>query len=257
MAASITAFGRKYYSLALFAVAWHVASQLEVVPAFFLPPIPVLLSRAWEETVTGQLPYDAGLTLGRALISLTMATLVGVPLGMMMARIRAMRWFFDPLLSIGLPAPKVSFIPIFILWFGFGDMSKIMLVFFSCSFPMTNMTYLGAMGIDKYLVWSARNMGTNQRTLFRRIILPATMPQIFNGLQIAFPVSLIVMTVTEMLRGGGGVGSAMMQGARFADMPVVFINLISLAIIGSVSMNLLRRLRRGLLHWHQEAEAEA
>ena len=252
---SILSVARKSYSLVLFLIIWQAISHFKIVPAFFLPSIPVILARGYEATLSGQLPHDLGVTLFRAMLSLFLASSVGIPLGMMMARMKYVRWFFDPILSIGLPAPKVSFIPIFILWFGFGDMSKIMLTFFACTFPIVNTTYLGAIGIDRYLVWSAQNMGTKKRPLFWRIVLPATLPQIFSGLQIAFPISLIVTTVIEMLRGGGGIGAAMMQGSRFADMPIVFINLIALALFGSISMDLLRRLRRLLLHWHQEADA--
>lgn len=246
---------RNFYSIALMLLIWQTVAHFELVPAFFLPPIPVILSRAWEVILSGKLPRDISQTIFRAMSSLLLASSAGIPLGLMMSRNKTIRWFFDPLVSIGLPSPKVSFIPIFILWFGFGDMSKIMLTFFSCLFPIVNMTYLGAIGIDRYLVWSAQNMGTSERALFWRVVLPATIPQVFGGLQIAFPISLIVITVTEMLRGGGGVGSAMMQGSRFADMPIVFVNLITLALFGSVSMHIMRKIREALLHWHHEADA--
>ena len=246
---------RRYGSVLFFLLAWEAASQLKLVPEFFLPSWVSIGQQAWVDTASGQLPMDIALSMFRALTGLSMAVLVGVPLGAAMGRVKAVRWFLDPLVSIWLPAPKVTFFPLFIIWFGFGSASKIALIFVACMFPLINMTYLGTIGIDRYLVWSARNMGTGERKILWKVVLPAALPQIFNGLQIAFPVSLIVTSVTEMLGGGGGVGASMMESARFALMPRVFVYLIVLAVVGAFSMSLMAQLRRLLLQWHEEAQA--
>lgn len=246
---------RRFGSLLFFLLAWETASQLRLVPAFFLPSWVSIVQQARADFASGQLPADILLSMYRALAGLLLAVLAGVPLGAAMGRVKAVRWFFDPLVSIWLPAPKITFFPIFIIWFGFANMSKIALVFVACIFPIVNMTYLGTMNIDRYLVWSARNMGTGERKILWKVVLPAALPQVFNGLQIAFPISLIVTSVTEMLGGGGGVGATMMESARFADMPRVFVYLLVLALVGAFSMSLVTRLRGLLLHWHEEARA--
>lgn len=246
---------RRYGSVLFLLLAWEAASQLKLVPAFFLPSWVSIGQQAYADFASGQLPADILLSMYRALTGLSLAVLVGVPLGAAMGRLPAVRWFFDPLVSIWLPAPKITFFPVFVIWFGFGDLSKVALVFSGCVFPIVNMTYLGTMSIDRYLVWSARNMGTGERKMLWKVVLPAALPQVFNGLQIAFPVSLIVTSVTEMLGGGGGVGASMMESARFAQMPRVFVYLITLALVGTLSMGLMARLRALLLQWHEEAQA--
>ena len=248
---------KRWYSIILLVAVWQTISHFEWVRPFFLPSVTTILDSAWEGVLSGRLLWDIYITMYRSLVSFFLAIMVGVPLGAMMARIPVIKWFFDPILSIALPSPKVTFIPLFILWFGFSDLSKILLSLFACVFPVINTTYLGTIGIDRYFVWSARNMGTNERKLFWRVVLPAALPQIFSGFQIAFPISLIVVTVTEMLRGGGGIGDTMMRATRFMDMPLVFVNLVVLALVGSASMALLARLRKYLLHWHEETRAAA
>ncbi|MFQ6111649.1 MAG: ABC transporter permease [Nitrospinota bacterium] len=245
---------KKYYSLLLLLVAWQTVSHFELVPAFFLPSVTTLAFQSYEEIVSGRLPADIILTIYRSLLGFLLAIIVGVPLGVTMARVKPVRWLFDPIISIGFPAPKISFIPIFVLWFGFFSLPKIMLTSFACVFPVVNMTYLGTIGIDKYLVWSARNMGTDERKMLWKVVVPAALPQVFNGVQVAFPVSLIIVTVSEMLGGGGGIGASMMMAARFADMPVVFVNLLAVSFMGFVSMKLLARGRKLLLHWHEETQ---
>ena len=108
-------------------------------------------------------------------------------------------------------------------------------------------------GVEKELIWSARNMGATDRELMWQIVLPAALPQILTGLQVALPISMIVAVVAEMLMGGYGLGGAMMTASRFADSRGVFAGIVEIAIVGYVLIKLMSMLRRRLLVWHQEA----
>ena len=178
----------------------------------------------------------------------------GVVLGVLMARVRSVRWFLDPLVSVGFPAPKISFIPIFVLWFGLSDLPKIMMAVFSCVFPVITATWAGTQDVDKYLIWSARNFGASNRQILWEVVLPAALPQIFTGLQVALPIALIVVIVTEMLTGGNGLGASMIRSVRFADSPDVFGHLVVMGLLGILVMKGLELLRRRLLVWHEEVQ---
>jgi len=102
-------------------------------------------------------------------------------------------------------------------------------------------------------LWSARNLGASDRQLLWEVILPASLPQILTGLQIAMPISLIVCIIAEMLMGGYGIGGAMIQASRFANSPGVFAGLIEIAIVGYALVKIMAVIRRRLLLWHQEA----
>jgi ABC-type nitrate/sulfonate/bicarbonate transport system permease component len=103
------------------------------------------------------------------------------------------------------------------------------------------------------LIWSARNMGANNRELMWQIALPAAMPQILTGLQVALPIALIVAVVAEMVMGGYGLGGAMMTSYRFANSPGVFAGIVEIAVVGYVLVKGMSLLRRRLLIWHPEA----
>jgi ABC-type nitrate/sulfonate/bicarbonate transport system permease component len=175
-------------------------------------------------------------------------------LGILMTRQRLVRWFFDPIVSVGFPMPKIAFLPIFMLWLGLYDFSKISMAVFNAIFPVITATIAAAEGVDRQLLWSARSLGASERQLLREIILPAALPQILTGLQVALPISMIVMIVTEMLMGGQGLGGAMIAASRFADSPGVFAGIVEIAVAGLCLVKGISVLRRHLLAWHQEAQ---
>jgi ABC-type nitrate/sulfonate/bicarbonate transport system permease component len=163
----------------------------------------------------------------------------------------------DPLVSVGFPMPKISFLPIFILWFGIFDLSKITMTVFAAVFPVLTATWAATEQVDRYLVWSARNMGVGRQRLFWEVVVPAATPEILTGLQVALPVALIVVIVSEMLMGGYGLGAAMITRARFADSVGVFAGIVEIAAVGLVAIKTMERLRRRLLVWHPATEAAA
>jgi ABC-type nitrate/sulfonate/bicarbonate transport system permease component len=181
------------------------------------------------------------------------AALGGILIATLMSRVRLVRWFFDPIISVGFPMPKIAFLPVIILWLGVYDFSKISVVVFDAIFPVVTATLAGIAAVDKELLWSARNMGANERQIMRQIVLPAASPQILTGLQVALPIALIVEIIAEMVMGGYGLGGAMMAASRFANSPGVFAGIVEIAVVGFILIKAMAMLRRRLLAWHQEA----
>jgi ABC-type nitrate/sulfonate/bicarbonate transport system permease component len=237
------------YSLGLAALAWEAVARAGVVPFFFLPPLSVVAGTFAAQLADGVLVSESGLTLFRALSGFAIAAGVGVTLGIGMARSRALHWFFDPIVAVGLSVPSLTLVPAFVLWFGIGHASKILLVALSCVWSMTVSTYNGARGVDTRLVWSARAMGTPERKLLWKVVIPAATPYIFNGMQVALPISLIVAFVFEMVAGGGGLGFLEIMAARFFKAPDLFAALFAILLIGFGLDRLLRLLRARVLIW--------
>jgi ABC-type nitrate/sulfonate/bicarbonate transport system permease component len=238
--------------LLVLVVGWEAASRSGIVTPFLLPPISAV--RVWRDASSGELAINLGQTLFRSLVGFAIAGVGGVVLGILMTRQRLVRWFFDPIVSVGFPMPKIAFLPIFMLWLGLYDFSKISMAVFNAIFPVITATIAAAEGVDRQLLWSARSLGASERQLLREIILPAALPQILTGLQVALPISMIVMIVTEMLMGGQGLGGAMIAASRFADSPGVFAGIVEIAVAGLCLVKGIAVLRRHLLAWHQEAQ---
>jgi ABC-type nitrate/sulfonate/bicarbonate transport system permease component len=251
-------FGKRlflaWFSVILVLVAWETFARSGAVTTFLLPPFTMVVERVWADLVSGDLVLNLGRTLYRALFGFTVASCLGVTIGILMARNAAFRWFFDPIVSVGFPMPKIGFLPIFMLWFGLYDTSKIALIIFDASFPVITATYAATLGVERYTIWSARMLGSGERNLLWEIILPAAFPGIMTGLQIALPISLIIAIVTEMIMGGPGLGGAMIAASRFADSPGVFAGILEIAVAGYFVVRGMAYLRRRLLVWHQEAE---
>ncbi len=248
---------RPIYSVLALLLAWEAASRLALVNSYFLPAPSIVIQRGYHILLEGNLLQHMAATLWRALASLALCVAVGVPLGVAMARIAIVRWFFDPLISLGLPTPKIALWSIFVLWFGFHDLSKILLTAFACVFPVVSATQLGTQNVDKFVVWSALNLGTGPRRLLWKVIFRAAVPEILTGIQTVLPIAFIVVVLTEMLSGGVGLGSMIMYAGRFADIQTVLVGVLAASLLGFGTIKLFEQLRRRLLVWHQETSAAA
>ena len=231
---------------------WEIFARSGAVTPFMLPAFSAVVERIYDDAFGGELFINIGVTLYRALAGFAIAAVGGIVLGTAMARNAVARWFFDPIISVGFPMPKIAFLPVIMLWLGLYDVSKISIVVFDAIFPVVTATLGGIAGVEKELLWSARNMGANERQLMWQIVLPAALPQILTGLQVALPISLIVAIVAEMAMGGYGLGGAMMSASRFADSRGVFAGIVEIAIVGYVLIKAMALIRRRLLAWHQE-----
>jgi len=234
--------------------AWEIFARSGAVTPFMLPAPSAVAERIYDDAFSGDLFLNIGVTLYRALMGFAIAAVGGVVLGAAMARNAAARWFFDPVISVGFPMPKIAFLPVIILWLGLYDVSKITMVVLDAIFPVVTATIVGIASVEKELLWSARNMGAKDREMLWQVLLPAALPQILTGLQVALPIALIVVVVTEMQMGGYGLGGAMMQASRFANSRGVFAGIVEIAVIGYALVAAMAVLRRRLLVWHQEAQ---
>lgn len=234
-------------------IGWEAFARSGAVTPFMLPAFSAVLERIATDAASGELPVAIGLTLWRALAGFFISAAGGIALGLAMARLRWCYWFFDPIISVGFPIPKIAFLPIIVLWLGFFDVSKITMIVFNSIFPVVTATVVGVYGVEKELIWSARNLGTSERALTWEVMLPAALPQIFTGLQVALPIALIVGILTEMAMGGYGIGASMQTASRFADSLGVFAGIIEIAVVGYALVKLMAVLRARLLVWHPEA----
>jgi ABC-type nitrate/sulfonate/bicarbonate transport system permease component len=244
--------GAGIFSILVLLIAWEIFARSGKVTAFMLPPFSAVAERIYADAIGGELWRNLWVTMFRAITGFAIAAVGGIALGAVMARSRIVRWFFDPIISVGFPMPKIAFLPIIILWLGLYDVSKISIVVFDAIFPVVTATLAGLAGVEKELIWSGRNMGASERELIWQVALPAALPQILTGLQVALPIALIVAIIAEMAMGGYGLGGAMMSASRFADSRGVFAGIVEIAIVGYALIKAMALIRRRLLVWHQE-----
>lgn len=243
-----------WYSLLLFLVGWEGLARSGLLPPLFLSPPTLVARRFVQLLISGTLPYHIGQSMFRASVGLAISILVGIGLGLLMARSEPVRSFFEPIISVGFPAPKIALFPTFIVLAGLGHLPKIIIVFLACLFPMVITTFNGARAVERSCIWSALSMGSSPRQLFWKVILPASLPYIFSGLRIAVFVSLIGVVVAEMVASGEGLGHFLIYSERTLEAVDMFVALVTIALIGVLLDNLVLLARRTLLHWAEELE---
>jgi taurine transport system permease protein len=245
-----------YVLIGVLIVAWQITTDLAAVMPFLLPPPVAVLRWIANDVWSGQFFINTAWTLYRTLVGFALAAVIGVAIGILMSQSKLVHWFFDPIVSIGLPIPKIALLPVFMLWFGLYDASKIYMVAFSACFQVIASTWQATQSVERELIWSARAAGASERAILWEIIMRAASPQIITGLQITFPLCLIVVLITEMQMGGQGLGDAMLSAARYAKTAGVFAGIVEIGFVGVCAIKAMEWLRRYLLRWHQETMRE-
>src|SRR4051794_40955850 len=169
-----------------------------------------------------------------------------------MAWWRAVDAFLGPLVEALYPMPKSALIPVTVLWLGFGDGSKILLIFLGCMLPITLGAYNGARSSDQALVWSARSMGANRLRTLWDVVVPSAMPELLNGIRTALALSFILLVSSELIVARQGFGSLIgFLGANGSYEPM-FAVVLTVAFIGFAADRLYQAITRRMLSWREQ-----
>ena len=219
---------------------------------FLLGPWQVL-KHFIEALGTQELYVNAGASLARALPGFALGSLAGIALGLAAGTSRAFDQAFSPAVFLSYPVPKIVMLPLFMLWFGIGETSKILVIALACFYPLFINAYYGVRAAPKILVWSGLNMGAGRWRIFSRVVLPAALPQIFAGLRVALALSFIVMFAAEMINANSGLGQMIRIAENSLRFDLMYVSLISIAILGFAGDWLLSLARRRVLAWQGSA----
>ena len=171
--------------LLAFLLLWQVASVQGWVSASVLPPLGTIAGALWRGIVGGALLDDLAISLQRSGLAFTSAVGLGIPLGLLMGQLRPVERALDPILQLFRQTSALALYPVFILLLGLGEASKVFVIFWATLFPILLATIGGVKEVDGKLIEMARSYGATRATVFRRVILPASVPQIFVGLRLS------------------------------------------------------------------------
>jgi NitT/TauT family transport system permease protein len=241
--------------LAVVLAGWELATRTGLISARILPPFSAVCRAGADLIASGELGHHLAVSLYRAFGGLAASIVAGVLLGFGMAANRHVRDFFDPLVSLVYPLPKTALVPLTMVWLGVTDKAAILVVFLACLLPMVVNTYHGIRSVDRVLLWSARSLGTGARGLFLRVVVPAAMPYIWNGIRIALPVSFIVVISVELVASRAGVGNLINGYGSMGVYDYIFATILVFVAVAFVADRCAVRLGRRVLRWHEEREA--
>jgi len=188
-------------------------------------------------------------SMRRMVIGFALALAVAVPVGLLMGRSRLVAAFFNPLLMTIYPVPKAALMPIVMLWLGIGDASKTLVIFLGVSLPLIYHSYQGARAIEEKMLWSAAAMGMSPLQRLARVVLPASLPEIFVGLRTGLVLALITMVTSEMIARQSGVGNILFNSLDMALYDTVYAMIVIIGALGFVLDVAFEQLRSRLLAW--------
>lgn len=183
------------------------------------------------------------------------AVLVGVPLGLLIGRIRAIRDLIDPTLQILRPVPVTAWLPLSMIFFGLGPNAAIFLVFLGAFYPIVLNTTFGVRSVDYKLFEAASMLGCSGSSLFRQVVLPAATPSIFNGLRLGHGFAWILIVVGEMTGVPQGLGAVIMDGRTLSRTDLVISGMIVIGLAGFLSDRMIVALNNRLLAWSPQHHA--
>jgi NitT/TauT family transport system permease protein len=241
----------RFLPLLLIALAWEIAPRIGLVSSLALPPLSAVLI-AWAELLRdGDLITNGASSLYRAGVGLALAIVVGAALGVFMAWWRPVNAFLSPLVEVFYPMPKSALIPVTVLWLGFGDGSKILLIFLGCMLPVTIGAFNGARGSERVLVWSARSMGASRLRVLWDVVLPSAMPELLNGIRTAIALAFILLVSSELIVARQGFGYLIGFLGANGSYEGMFAVVLTVALIGFAADRLYQLLMRRVLQWRE------
>ncbi|HEV7308388.1 ABC transporter permease [Ensifer sp.] len=244
----------RYGVVVAFLALWQLSSTLGWVNPAVFPPLSVIVNALWDGLASGALLDDIAISLQRSGIAFAAAVAVGIPLGLFMGQVRLVEQALDPILQLFRQTSALALYPVFILLLGLGETSKVFVIFWATLFPILLSTIAGVKEVDKKLIEMARTYGAGPLSIFRRVVLPASVPAIFVGLRLSATTALLLLIAAEMIGANKGIGFQVMNAQYNFQIPLMFAAILLLALLGLAANALLVLLQRNLCRWSQPTD---
>jgi NitT/TauT family transport system permease protein len=233
---------RNIFPFAVVGGIWEIIALAGVFPRRLFPTLEDVASSFVQLTISGILPHHAIDTIIRLLSGFALAGIFGVTIGVLMARSRRAEDIFLPLVSICAPIPGLAYAPLFLLWFGLGNLSSVLLVGFVSAFPIIFNSWTGVKAVKEIWIRSAQSMGADDRRLFRHVILPGALPYILTGMRLGLAQAWRILVAVEMLAAvPWGLGWMIFGARKFLNTDVMMAGIVVIAVIGLALENFVFR----------------
>jgi len=242
-------------SVVLFLALWSLASglvvALQLFNPIFLPGPWLVLGNVAKLALGGQLWGHIGATLWRVAVGFGAGVALALALGLPAGYFPRVRALLEPVVEILRPVPPLAMLPLFIVWFGIGEISKVGFITYATFFPMFLTTVHAVQQVDPLLLRAARSLGARRTALFFRVILPAALPGIFTGLRLGVALSFFVIVISEFIGAEQGLGYLINDGRNFFLVPQMLGAAVLLGLLGYAGSALVGLLERRLLRWER------
>ncbi|OAB47227.1 ABC transporter permease [Paenibacillus antarcticus] len=230
-------------------VVWQLAGNAGWISAEFMPTPLKILDALVELAVSGELIHHLGISIGRAGIGFLIGGILGLLFGVLTGLFRSVEYLLDPSVQVLRLVPHLAIAPLIILWFGFGEISKVVIILSGSFFPLYINTFMGIRNVDNKLFEVARVLGFSRYQQLRRLILPAALPSILLGLRISLAVAWIGLVVAEVIGSQSGIGFLINEAKQNSRTEIIFVGIIIFAVVGKLIDSLFHAIERKFLFW--------
>ena len=233
----------------LIIAVWQYAAGKGYISALFLPTPLSIAEEFFRLIATGELFHHLGISMYRAFIGFLAGSFLGLALGTFTGFSRIASYLMDPSIQVLRLVPHLAIAPLIILWFGFGEVSKVVIITSGAFFPLYIHTYTGIRNVDNKLYEVGEVLEFSLKRKLMRLILPAALPSILLGIRLSLAVSWIGLVVAELIGSQSGVGFLINQAKQNSDTEVIFVGIIIFAVVGKLIDSMMRILEKKLLHY--------
>lgn len=241
-----------FSTLFIIFMLWYEVTRRGIVPKIFIPS-PSDVWSGFAETMEGyhgnSLVWHISVSLARVLIGWIVACILAIPLGLAMGVSSKIRALFDYIIEFYRPLPPLAYYTLLVLWFGIGELSKILLLFLAAIPPITIGAVEGVKEVSPSVIQAARSLGANSRQVFFKIIFPATTPAIITSMRISLGFTYTVLVAAEIVAATEGIGWMVWDASKFLRSDIIFVGIITMGITGIALDACLRFVAKRLLRW--------
>lgn len=238
-------------SVFVFLLLWEAACRFGGVDPIFLPPPSAVFAKGLALLQDDALLHNVSASARRVMMGFLAATVVAIPLGIVLGTSTVARAIFDPILSFLRPLPSMSWIPLSLLWFGISETQKYSIVFMGTFAPCLVYVIEATRGVDPLLVRAAQNLGASRWQVMREVILPASLPQILGGLKVILGLSWTCVIAAELVAAREGLGFLIMNGKEYFQTEIVVLGMMLISITVLVTDFVFRAIENRMLRWRQ------
>jgi ABC-type nitrate/sulfonate/bicarbonate transport system permease component len=234
-----------------FVLAWEAFVRLKGIAPIYLPAPSSIAVYLYRMTADGSMLHHLGITLLRIFVGFVLAAVAGIGLGLLMGMSRIVARIADAWIATLYPLPKISLIPLLIIWLGTGEAYKIVISAVTAFFPIVISTFTGIRQVDRDLMKAAKDLGADRRQIQLKVVIPAAIPSILTGLQLGMGVTIILVVAAEMIGGSsqGGMGYLLISSGQVMETEKVFASLVVLAVVGAAIIKLQQWTDRMVAPW--------
>ncbi|MDQ7954481.1 MAG: ABC transporter permease [Rhodocyclaceae bacterium] len=239
---------RPFWLLLVLLILWDLLVRIFKIPPYLIPPPMAVIKQLgadWSMLLQQSLP-----TLYATLGGFVASALIGVPIAMWIAYSRTVESFVYPLLVFSQSIPKVAVAPLFVVWFGFGIVPKVIAAFLLGFFPVVVSTVQGFKSVEPDVIDLARSMGAGPMKIFLKFRLPQALPAIFSGLKVSVTLAVVGAVVGEFVGSNSGLGFVLQRATGTFDLPLMFAALVVLSMMGVILFLIVELVERWLMPWH-------